>query len=253
MFFGENAAEGLSHPLRNLNTLSRIILISVLAILSYSFDRWPALLVVFFVVVLLEALPERSIKGVLNTIKVLLPFLVIILLINIFLVGRGREIFFRVSFGLKQALRVVTLLLALRVFFEVTSPVELSDTFFSILSPLRRLGLRVNELSFVVMMTFSFIPLITEEAKRIRLAQSIRSGFKEGFSEVRQFAPLLVPLIVGIFRRAEDLESALKVRYFGRRNPATVGAKISFSFVDVAVIALSILVLFAGVVLSVPL
>jgi len=253
MLFDGKLATELSHPLRRLNTVSRIILISALAILSYSFNRWPALLVVFIVVVSLKAIPERSLKGVFRTIRVLAPFLVIILLINLFLVGREMAISFRIFFGLKQGLRVVTLLLALRVFFETTTPIELSDTFFSLLAPLKRLGLKVSELSFIVMMTFSFIPLITEEARRIKLAQSVRSGFKEGFSEVRRLAPLIVPLIVGIFRRAEDLESALKVRYFSRREPAISSAGMSFSPVDIAVIALSIFVLFAGFVFSVQL
>ncbi len=251
MIFNDIQATLASHPLRRLHTLSRVVLIAALCFLSYLFDGWPALLVLFAAVVVLKALPgygaTDGLKDTLSILRTLLPFVILIVLINLFLVGRETPVLLRALFGLKQSLRVVIVILALRLLLSVASPIELSDTFIRVLYPLKRIGLKVEELSLVLMLIFSFVPLITREAERIRTAQAVRSGFREGLGMVRQVVPLLVPLVIGVFRRAEDIECSLRARYFERRSISRESMSLGLGAVDLTAIVLSIAALAAGV------
>jgi energy-coupling factor transporter transmembrane protein EcfT len=67
----------------------------------------------------------------------------------------------------------------------------------------------------------SFMPLMSREASRLRTAQAVRCGFRRGFGVIGEVLPLLVPLIVGVFRRADELERSMMARYFelGVRRP----------------------------------
>jgi len=238
------------HPLRRLHALSRLVIVVVLCFLSYFTKGWLPLVSILLLVVLLRALPgwgmRDGLKEILSFVRTLLPFIILIVLINVILVAREKPVSYRLLIGLRQSIRVLNVLLALRLLLWTTSPMELSDTFIRLLYPLKRIGLRVEDLSLVLMLIFSFVPLITREAERIRTAQAVRSGFKRGFGVVREVVPLLVPLVIGVFRRAEEVESSLRVRYFERRGSMSGRKRLELAPIDFAVLIISAAVFVAG-------
>ena len=107
------------------------------------------------------------------------------------------------------------------VFSATTMSPAVADALGSLMAPLRRLGVPVGEASTVVSVALRFIPLAEEEVGRIRCAQAARGArFDEGgvVSRVRGWGQVLVPLIVGLFRRADELGRAMEDRcYTGGR------------------------------------
>lgn len=235
-----------SHPLRRLHPLTRFVFFAFLCFAAYIFEGWFVLGAIFAVVLFLRVLGKGRVQDVLFILRMLVPFFALIVVINLLLVSRERPVSWRLLYGLRQCVRIALVIVAFKVFLTITSPLELSDLFLSLFRPLRRIGVRVEEMSLVVMVTFSFIPLFFIESERIRLAQAVRGGFKEGFGMVRQVVPLLVPLVIGIFRRAEEIEYALKVRYFQQRHIYSAAERQPFVLLDFLVIAASVALFVAG-------
>ncbi|MDA8066871.1 MAG: energy-coupling factor transporter transmembrane component T [Thermaerobacter sp.] len=117
--------------------------------------------------------------------------------------------------------RLILLVLTGSLLTLSTSPLELADGLGALLSPLRRLRLPVEEFALMVAVALRFVPVLLEEAERVRRAQQARGGASggRGITRVRRLAPLALPLLVGAFRRAEELAVAMEARGYqpGRR------------------------------------
>ena len=127
--------------------------------------------------------------------------------------------------GVRQSVleggRLILLVLTGSLLTLSTSPLELADGLGALLSPLRRLRLPVEEFALMVAVALRFVPVLLEEAERVRRAQQARGGAFGGWgiTRVRRLAPLALPLLVGAFRRAEELAVAMEARGYqpGRR------------------------------------
>ncbi|MDR3265111.1 MAG: energy-coupling factor transporter transmembrane protein EcfT, partial [Synergistaceae bacterium] len=139
-------------------------------------------------------------------------------LFNLF-AGWGGGDFASFLHALGAAVLAVSRLLLL-VFFAVmlpltTAPLELADGMESLLSPLGRFGFPAHECAMMTGVALRFIPLLTEEADRIVKAQVSRGARLDQGNPVRRviaFFPVLIPLFVIIFRRAEELALAMEAR-----------------------------------------
>ena len=117
------------------------------------------------------------------------------------------------------------------------------------LAPLRRIGLRVGEISLMTMIAFSFIPLMADEVRRLQLAQAVRCGFpKRGPAAIRAAVPLLAPLVIGVFRRADEIDTALHVRCYRMDAPRSSFRGAGWRRADSLVCAAGAHHLFRGVV-----
>lgn len=112
------------------------------------------------------------------------------------------------------------------VFSATTMPPAIADALASLLSPLRRLGLPVGDLAMMLSMALRFIPLTMEEAERIRSAQRARGArLDEGgvLARLRGWGQVLVPLLVSLFRRADELASAMTDRCYAGEQTSLTG------------------------------
>ena len=99
-----------------------------------------------------------------------------------------------------------------------TTPTALADACTRLLWPLKRLGLPSAEIGMTVSVALRFVPLVSEELERIRLAQRSRGArFDEGgvLARVRAWASVVTPLAVSLFRRADALGESMESRCFG--------------------------------------
>jgi energy-coupling factor transport system permease protein len=113
--------------------------------------------------------------------------------------------------------RLVLLVLATTLMTLVTSPMEFTDGLERILRPLRRVGVSAHDLAMMMTIALRFIPTLLEEAEVIMKAQMARGAeFTRGSiaSRARSLIPLLVPLFVGAFRRADQLAIAMEARCY---------------------------------------
>lgn len=120
--------------------------------------------------------------------------------------------------------RLVLLTLVSVLLTASTSPIELTDAVSDLLKPLNHIGVPSAEIALVMSIAMRFVPTILEETERIIRAQVSR-GAKIGegglIVRMKSFIPILIPLFVSSFRRADDLAVAMEARGFRVGNPRT--------------------------------
>lgn len=102
-----------------------------------------------------------------------------------------------------------------------TTPTKLAQACTSLMRPLGHIGVPIEDVGLVLSMALRFIPVVSEEAGRIRLAQRARGvNFDEGsvLRRVRAWAAVLTPLVVGLFRRADRVAESMDARCYGQRS-----------------------------------
>jgi energy-coupling factor transport system permease protein len=119
--------------------------------------------------------------------------------------------------GLFIGVRLVILIMFTSLLTLTTSPIELTDGLEDILKPFTRIGVPAHELAMMMTIALRFIPTLLEEAERIMKAQMARGAdFESGnmVKRAKSLVPLLVPLFVSAFRRADDLAMAMEARCY---------------------------------------
>lgn len=234
--------------LHRLHPLSKLFVLIVVCLSVFMFEQWYVpigLTALLFVLYLPRDIGVRRLAVLLRSAQF---FILLIVLANIFLGVSGRSYIERAAHGLLQSVRVVDVLAATSLYLVVTDPVDLSDSVIRAALPLRNLGVRTGELSLMVMVIFSFIPHLFDEAKRLKTAQSVRSGHQGrvlGF--IGNVVPLLAPLIIGVFRRAEEMEFALTARAFSFDTARTSMHRTRMGFVDISLCVSVAAIFLAGV------
>lgn len=151
----------------------------------------------------------------------------------------------------KMALRLVLLIFASSALTYTTSPIALTDGIEKLLSPFARLGLPTFELAMMMSIAIRFIPTLIEETDKIMKAQKARGAdFDSGslIRRVKALAPMLIPLFISAFRRADDLAVAMESRCYRGGNRRTRLNEIHFGGIDLAA-AVLFLLFFAALII----
>ena len=116
-----------------------------------------------------------------------------------------------------MAIRLVFLLMGSSVMTLTTTPNQLTDGLEKLLNPLKKLKVPVHEISMMMSIALRFIPILLEETDKIMKAQIARGAdFESGnlIKKAKSLVPLLVPLFISAFRRANDLATAMEARCY---------------------------------------
>ncbi|MEN6430643.1 MAG: energy-coupling factor transporter transmembrane component T, partial [Coriobacteriales bacterium] len=119
--------------------------------------------------------------------------------------------------GVFFGVRIIVLVVGTSLLTLTTSPVALTDGLERVMRPLERLRFPAGEVAMMLTIALRFIPTTAQEAEKIIVAQTARGArFDEGgpIARARAFAPVLVPLFVSLFRRADDLATAMESRCY---------------------------------------
>jgi energy-coupling factor transport system permease protein len=131
-----------------------------------------------------------------------------------------------------------------------TSPIQLTDALERVMSPFKKVRLPVHELAMMMTIALRFIPTLIEETDKIMNAQKARGGdFESGhiFRRIKSMIPLLVPLFVGSFRRADELATAMECRCYHGGEGRTRMKILRWQLLDLFVIS-GCIVTAAGVI-----
>ena len=148
-------------------------------------------------------------------------------------------------------LRLFLLVMASAVLTLTTTPVRLTDGIESLLTPLKWIRFPVHELALIMSIALRFIPTLIDETNRIIAAQKARGAdFESGniIKRIKAVVPILIPLLISAFRRAEELGDAMDARCYSGSKNRTKYKKLTFGWRDL-VGALIFAALIAGVVL----
>lgn len=150
------------------------------------------------------------------------------------------------------ALRILLLVAAAGLLTATTAPLALADGMEDLLSPLKRVRFPAHEVAMMTSIALRFIPTLGEEAKRITTAQAARGAdFSEGglLKRARAMLPILVPLTVGAFRRADELAEAMESRGYKGGEGRTRYRELRFGPRDLLAPLVAVLILAGGVLL----
>jgi energy-coupling factor transport system permease protein len=155
-----------------------------------------------------------------------------------------------IEFSVFMALRLVFLVLGSCLLTLTTTPVELTDGIESLLKPLKYIKFPVHELALVMSIALRFIPTLMEETARIISAQKARGAeFESGnlFKRAKALLPVLIPLLISSFRRAEELGDAMDARCYSEATNRTKYKKLKMGLRDLWG-TLAVAAVFAGVI-----
>ena len=166
-----------------------------------------------------------GIKALLRGLKPVLFIIAFTAILNLFYTpGRTLVQFWvlRITYeGVRTAitmmLRIMLLIMGTFLLTYTTSPIRLTDGLESLLSPLKKIKLPVHELAMMMSIALRFIPTLIEETDKIMSAQKARGAdFESGnlFQRAKALIPLLVPLFISAFRRADELATAMECRCY---------------------------------------
>jgi energy-coupling factor transport system permease protein len=147
-------------------------------------------------------------------------------------------------------LRIVMLIMGTFLLTYTTSPIALTDGLERLFGPLKKIHLPVHELSMMMSIALRFIPTLIEETDKIMSAQKARGAdFESGnfFRRAKALVPILVPLFVSAFRRADELATAMECRCYHGGEGRTALHVLKFKWQDYAVL-LGFAVLVAGII-----
>ena len=212
------------------------------------------------VFLLATAFSRIPFKTLVKSVKGILFLLAFMTVLNLFFY-EGETVLWQWKFiTLTQEAVYYTVFLAVRLFLLVlgsslltltTTPVSLADGIESLLSPLKVIRFPVHELALIMSIALRFIPILTDETGRIMNAQKARGAdFESGglIQRVKALLPILIPLLISAFRRADELGDAMDARCYAGSKVRTKYKKLTLTWRD-AVAFLLACVLLAGVIL----
>lgn len=216
----------LESPIHRLDPRYKIIMVMIYMIMIFSGDSIICLAIGFVYTALAVALTRISLKVYFKSIKPVFPFLLFTALLNILFIRDG-DIYFQWKFikitsegvntSIFMMVRIILLLAGTSVLTYTTSPIVLTDAIERLLNPLKKLKFPVHELAMMMSIALRFIPVLIEETNKIISAQKARGAeFDSGniIAKAKSLIPILVPLLISSFRRAEELATAMECRCY---------------------------------------
>ncbi|MEC9488705.1 MAG: energy-coupling factor transporter transmembrane component T [Halanaerobium sp.] len=241
-----------------LDPRTKILLTMFVVIVLFLIASFWGYLLVFgytFLIILLAKLPLDKILRGLRPVFFILIFTLLLHLIF----TKGGDVIFRLGplvveeqglyTGLFMVTRIVLLVLFTSLLTLTTSPIRLTDGIEYLLKPFRKIGVPAHELAMMMTIALRFIPTLMEEADKIMKAQKARGADFEGGSLIKKaksLIPLLVPLFISAFRRADELAMAMEARCYRGGESRTRMTELAFHRMDFVFIIGSLIFL-AGV------
>lgn len=152
-----------------------------------------------------------------------------------------------------MVVRILLLIVGTSMLTYTTSPIELTDGLERLLSPFKKIHLPVHELAMMMSIALRFIPTLIEETEKIIAAQKARGAdFESGnlLQRARAMVPILVPLFISAFRRADELATAMECRLYRGDVGRTRMKQMQFGRVDVIAGTVSTIVFLTVIVIG---
>lgn len=253
MIFGRFIpGDSFVHRLDPRSKLSFVLLFVIAVFLANNVATYAVLLGFTFFVIFVSRI---RLYFLFNGLKPILFLIVFTLLMHIFFTREGAllldwKVIKIYEEGLRQgifiSIRFLVLVLITSILTLTTSPISITDGMEDLLGPFKRFKLPVHELALMMSISLRFIPTLMDETNKILKAQLARgSDISTGSikQRIRAVIPLLVPLFVSAFKRAEDLAIAMEVRGYRGGEGRTRYRQLKWGFRDtIAMIVLVMLI-----------
>ena len=165
-------------------------------------------------------------RMILKSLKPIVPIILFTAVLNLFVTGQGEPLVHfwvlniyaeGIKYAVLLAVRVCALIAGTSLLTYTTSPIVLTDAIESLLRPLAKLHFPVHELAMMMTIALRFIPTLIEETEKIMNAQKARGAMLDSgtFTQrIKALVPILIPLFISAFRRADELAMAMECRCY---------------------------------------
>lgn len=212
-------------PIHRLDPRVKLIATFAYIISLFVVHSWTGYLIAAVAVAIVIAASHVPFGYIMRGMKAVMMILMITVIFNLFLTeGRPLVHFWKltityegVDFASKMAVRLIFLIIGSSLMTLTTTPNQLTDALEDVLGPLKKIHVPVHEISMMMSVALRFIPILMEETDKIMKAQMARGADFESknlMKKIQSLVPLLVPLFISAFRRANDLAMAMEARCY---------------------------------------
>ena len=239
-----------------LDSRTKLIVVVLYIVALFQAKGWIAYGALLLASVACMALSRLKPKVIFKGLKPMIFIITLTALLNIFYT-EGTPIlpgwivtWEGIARAVQMILRIVLLICGTFLLTYTTSPIALTDGLELLLNPLKRIKVPVHEMTIMMSMALRFIPTLIEETDKIMSAQKARGAdFETGslVNRAKALLPILVPLFVSAFRRADELAIAMESRCYHGGEGRTRMKQMKFMGIDYAALLIAVLFL-AGIV-----
>ena len=213
-------------PIHYLDPRTKLLVLMIYIVALFLAVSWVSYALMFVFLAAVICLSKIPVKSIMHGMKPLLLILIFTGFLNLFftegetvwvsfwVIKITKEGFVRAVF---MVARIMMLIVGTFLLTYTTSPISLTDGLEALLGPLKVIRVPVHELSMMMCIALRFIPTLIEETDKIMSAQKARGAdFETGklMDRVKALIPILVPLFISAFRRADELATAMECRCY---------------------------------------
>lgn len=213
-------------PIHSLDARTKLLATLLFMVAIFVVNQFYPYALMFLLIYVVSRMANIPIKYIAKGIKPLRWIILFTFVINIFFI-KGGDLVFALGFlkiytnGIRTAIfmafRLVLLVAGTSILTLTTSPISLADGIENACAPLKRFGFPAHELAMMMTIALRFIPTLLDETDKIMKAQMSRGADFESkniVSRAKNMVPLLIPLFVSAFRRADELAWAMEARCY---------------------------------------
>ena len=245
--------------IHRMDPRAKMLLDILYLVILFTAKSFTGLLIATLFMILCYIVANVKLIMILKSIKPILPLMLFTAILNLLFI-KGETPMFHwwiisvypegIRTSLFMILRILALIIGMSLLTYTTSPIMLTDAIERLLSPLKKVHFPVHELAMMMTIALRFIPTLVEETDKIRSAQKARGANLESggiIQKAKSLIPILVPLFVSSFKRANELATAMECRCYHGGDGRTRLRQLKTAPRDYLAAAVMIL-LFAGII-----
>ncbi len=245
-----------------LDPRTKLVMLVVYIVALFLAVSWVSYGVMLLFLVWCIAISKIPVKSIFRGMKPLVMILIFTGVLNIFFTDGETVLvsFWVITITLEGVVRAFFMMIRILMLISgtflltyTTSPIALTDGLESLLGPLKKIKLPVHELAMMMCIALRFIPTLIEETDKIMSAQKARGAdFETGslMQRVKALVPILVPLFISAFRRADELATAMECRCYQGGEGRTKMKLLRYQRRDFGAYGVGVLLLAAVIVLA---
>lgn len=244
----------LDSPMHRLDPRTKLLGSLFFIMMIFLADHWIAYAILAILVTMAVYLSRIDVKFFIDGLKPMIGLILFTVIFQLFFTGGG-DVFFKwgilqvTSLGIINSVfmfvRLVLIIMASTILTLTTAPLELTDGIEHLLRPLAKFGFPSHEIALMLSIALRYVPTLMDEAEKIMNAQRARGvEFDQGsfLDRVKAMVPILVPLFVSAFNRAEEMAIAMEARGYQGGEGRTKYRQLSYSKEDVIFVCVLIIV-----------
>ena len=249
-------------PIHLMDPRAKLIMLVVYIVGLFVSTGWLSYGLMFVLLALIIKISTIPVKSILKGLKPLVVILCFTGILNLFFtegenllpeswpVAITKEGIIR---AVMMVARIMMLVSGTFLLTYTTSPIALTDGLESLMNPLKKIKVPVHELAMMMCIALRFIPTLIEETDKIMSAQKARGAdFESGnlIERAKALVPILVPLFIGAFRRADELATAMECRCYQGGEGRTKMKLLRYTVWDFRAFGIGVLLLIATFALA---